>query len=182
MQRIKVMATLLLLSISMANCTSAEEQARVLHSQALEARKAGDTVKQEELVTQIVQDYRSTTTGAEARKELEEIKFNKEVLVSNTVGNVRLIIAGQVLFLTAHGRYARDLDELCADKRGGFDRHFLDPQKGYRYEMTAEDEKFAVTATPTLSTLQKHFFGDNSGLVHEETGKPATPESPLTEY
>jgi len=182
MQRVQIAAALLLLSISTVGCTSKEERARVLHSQAVEARKAGDSVKEEELVLQIVHDYPSTTAGAEAKKELAEIQFNKEVLVSNTVGNVRLIIAGQVLFLTAHGRYARDLEELCADRRGGFDRHFLDPQKGYRYEMTAEDDKFLVTATPTLSTLQKHFFADNSGLVHEEGGKPASLESPLTTY
>jgi hypothetical protein len=182
MRRVRVAVTLLVLSILALSCTSEEERARALHSQSLEARKSGDPAREEELLLRIATDYPSTAAGAEAKKELEDIRFNKEVLVSNVVGNMRLAIAGQVLFLTDHGRYARDLEELCADKRGGFDRDFLNPQKGYRYEMTPEKGGYVLTASPAIPTLKKHFLADHTGYIHEETGKPATLESPITEY
>src|SRR5262245_14513291 len=132
-------AMAMLLILTMPGCTSKENRARALHVQSLEAKKAGDAVKHEELLLKILNDYPSTVIATEAGRELEEIRFNREVLVSNTVEVLRLIMTGQVLFLTAQGRYARSLAELCASKRGGFDPRFLDPQRGYHYEMAAED-------------------------------------------
>ena len=180
--RIKATMISFLLSMLLAGCTSNEDRARALHQQSLEAKGAGDPIRQESLLSQIVSDYPSTGTADQARKELEKIRFNREVLMSNTVSVMRIIIAGQALFLTANGRYARDLAELSASKRGGFDPGFLDPKKGYQYEMTAANGVYAVTARPAMPPLEKHFFTDNTGSIHEEIGKPATVESPITNY
>jgi hypothetical protein len=182
MRELRMAGALLFLSIVMLGCASAEERASGLHSESLEAKNAGDAVRHEELLQRIVNDYSSTQTAAEAKKELETLRLNREALVSNTVSVMRLIVTGQVLFLGAHGRYAMSLEELSASKAGGFDRAFLNPEKGYRYEMEAEKSAYLVTATPTLPALNKHFFANNEGYVHEETGEPATPGSPITKY
>ena len=182
MREVRIASALLLFSIVMISCTSSEERARDLHKESLEAKDAGDAVRHEALLQRIVTDYSSTETAAQAGKELETVRLNREALVSNTVGVMRLIVTGQVLFLGARGRYAQSLEELAASKAGGFDRAFLNPEKGYKYEMHVEKSAYVVIATPVLPALDKHFFADNRGYVHEESGKPATTESAVTKY
>ena len=181
MHEIRIATALLFLAF-VFGCASREERARSLYSESFEAKSTGDMARHEELLQTIVSDYPATETAAEAKKELETLRLNREALVSNTVSVLRLIVTGQVLFLGANGRYAQTLEELSASRTGGFDRAFLNPEKGYKYEMQTEKSAYVVTATPTLSPLDKHFFTNNRGYVHEETGKPATSESPITKY
>jgi hypothetical protein len=182
MRQIRLIVSLTLLCLLSLDCTSKEDRARALHEQSLDANISGNAPLHEELLERIVADYPSTLTSAKAAEELKALRFNREVLFSKTVGVVRTILAGQALFLTANGRYALSLDELCNSKRGGFDCEFLNPEKGYQYEMTATKGTYVVSVTPTLPTLKKHFLADNTGSIHEEVSKPATLESPLTDY
>ena len=182
MREIRIAVALLLVSTMLFGCASREERARSLYGESLEAKSTGDKGRHEELLQQIVADYPSTETATAVKKELETLRLNREALVSNTVGVMRLIVTGQVLFLGAHRRYAQNLEELSASKTGGFDRTFLNPEKGYTYDMQADRSAYVLTATPSLPTLDKHFFTNNRGYVHEEIGKPATPDSPITKY
>lgn len=182
MQQVKTALALLFLSILIVSCTTKEERARLLHNESLQAKRSGDPLKYEELLVRIAHDYPSTVAAAEANKELKDIQFNREVIARNTVNVLRIITTAQILFLTAHGRYARNLEELTASRRAGFDPRFLDPEKGYRYEMKATKEGYTVAASPALRTLRKHFFTDNTAYIREEAGKAATVDSPITTY
>src|SRR5262245_9400095 len=118
MPQVRLVVTFLILSTVILSCTSSEDRARDLHNQSLEAERSGNLLQHEELLQRIVSDYPSTGTAAAAKKELEDIRFNREVLVAKTVDLMRTIVAGQVLFLTERGRYAQSLEELAESKRG----------------------------------------------------------------
>jgi hypothetical protein len=76
-------------------------------------------------------------------------------------------------------RYALTFDELV-------DAHLLDSapasaQTGYDFSLrpSADAQMYKLSVNPTAPTPSaRHFFTDNSGTVHAEAGRDATPDSP----
>lgn len=81
----------------------------------------------------------------------------------------------QADFIRRTRRYAQTTNELVADRllTG-------EPKaEGYTIQLlpSADAVSYTVTATPSTPDA-RHFFTDKTGVIHAETGKPATAESP----
>jgi hypothetical protein len=88
------------------------------------------------------------------------------------------ITQAQADFIRRTRRYAQSYDELIAD-------HLLSAepsteQTGYKIDMRPSPDavSYTVSATPSGSAEARHFFTDQTGGIHVETGKPATADSP----
>jgi len=80
-------------------------------------------------------------------------------------------------FIRRTRRYAQTFDELIAD-------HLLTAEPtvegtGYEFHMRPSPDAVSYTVTATPSTAEsRHFFTDQTGTIHAESGKPATDKSP----
>jgi hypothetical protein len=95
------------------------------------------------------------------------------------LGNIAKINEAQSTYFKRNRRYALTLDELI-------EAHLLNneptaAQTGYDFTLrpAADAQTYKLSVVPvTASTTTRHFFTDQSGAIHAETGKDATPGSP----
>jgi hypothetical protein len=91
---------------------------------------------------------------------------------------LRKISEAQSTYFKINRRYALAYDELI-------EAHFLNnepgaAQTGYEFKLrpAADAQTYKISATPAdSSTAARHFFMDQTGAIHAETGKDATADS-----
>ena len=88
---------------------------------------------------------------------------------------LKAINSAQADFIRRTRRYAQTTNELIAD-------HLLTAEpkaEGYTILMLPSPDagSYTITATPNTPDA-RHFFTDKTGVIHAETGKAATAESP----
>ena len=86
----------------------------------------------------------------------------------------------QLNYFKRNRRYALTFDELV-------EAHLLNSEPaaetGYEFKLrpAADAQTYKLSVTPAASASNaRHFFTDQTGVVHAETGKDATAESPST--
>jgi hypothetical protein len=96
---------------------------------------------------------------------------------------IRKINDAQAAYHKMNRRYALAYDELM-------DAHLLESppssaQTGYRFDLrpAADAESYRLSVVPADSNAAsaKHFFTDQTGAIHAETGKDATMDSPAVQ-
>jgi hypothetical protein len=99
---------------------------------------------------------------------------------SGALDMIRKINEAQAAYHKMNRRYALAYDELM-------DARLLDgppstAETGYKFELrpapNAESYRLSVVPADSNSVSAKHFFTDQTGTVHAETGKDATADSP----
>jgi hypothetical protein len=91
---------------------------------------------------------------------------------------IKQVIEAQATHFKVNRRYALSFEELVA-------AHLLtsEPttaQTGYEFKLrpAADAQTYKLAVTPAASSSARSFFTDNTGVIHAETGKEATAESP----
>jgi len=96
---------------------------------------------------------------------------------------LRKINEAQSFYFKMNRRYALSYDELV-------EAHLLktepsSAQTGYEFKLRpapdAQTYKLYVAPADSAAGASRHFFADQSGSIRAETGKDATPESPVTQ-
>ena len=98
------------------------------------------------------------------------------------IGNLRLIVAAELAFQAANGKYASSFDELTKAKPP-FEGDWYKARRGYKFSLSGSDVTFAITANPTApdssSTGPRHFFVNEAGVIRFSVNGPADSASPV---
>jgi hypothetical protein len=95
---------------------------------------------------------------------------------------IRKINEAEATFFKINRRYAIEFEELI-------EAHLMDsqpssPATGYKFNLhpTPDAAAYKMSVVPSDSSAPvRHFFTDQSGVIHAETGKDATAESPTVQ-
>ncbi len=188
LHRARLVLILAIVSFPLA-CASAEENARSLYNQSLAELRAGNDELAKELLDQIVSDYPATEVATDANQKLDELRLAAELSRISSIGanhqsaisTIRNIITSQITYSATMGEgyYALDLSILAKAGLFAEDLASTGEQYGYRFTMQGEGMQFTVNADPIISgeTGERHFFGNESGVIRWSTEGPANAES-----
>jgi hypothetical protein len=97
-----------------------------------------------------------------------------------TIDAIRKVVEGQATYFKVNRRFALSFDELL-------EAHLLtsEPsaaQLGYEFKLrpAADAQTYKLSAVPSDASANsaRSFFTDQTGIIHAETGKEATADSP----
>ena len=122
----------------------------------------------------------ATNSGGNAAAPVAPAPTNAKAPDENAaLDAIAKINEAQASYFKRNRRYALTLDELA-------DAHLINAapttaETGYDFTVrpAADAQSYKMTANPVpASSTARHFFTDESGAVHGETGKDATVDSP----
>lgn len=95
------------------------------------------------------------------------------------LGYMRTAVMAEKLYQRKHASYATTLAGLVGS--GSFTRRMVDPNRGdYTVGFHGRKESYTLTMTPqTFDAEHRAFWVNENGIIHYETDKPATQESPV---
>ena len=92
---------------------------------------------------------------------------------------IKKVIDGQATYFKVNRRYALTFDELLEARMLAAEPTAA--QTGYEFKLrpAADTQTYKLFVSPAAaSATARSFFTDNKGVIHAETGKDATAESP----
>jgi prepilin-type N-terminal cleavage/methylation domain-containing protein len=101
------------------------------------------------------------------------------------ISTMRTLISAEGAYFSSNGSYSRyclmsELDSLNLIEKDFYQSSIDGGSKnGYLFQITQPDPtRYVITATPQMeASLMRHFYADESGLIRENLGAPATASS-----